>query len=78
MSLSTPKKTHKQQWDEAKRNVTAKDWARLDFYRATQFASHPYSPNNPSNPYAQPHSVKGAKPKQEQSSSDNPSEIESG
>lgn len=48
------KKTHKQQWDEAQRKMTARDWASSNPYRITQRETHPYDPNNPNNPYASP------------------------
>ena len=81
MSRSATKKTHKQRWDEAQREMTARDWAGSNPYRITRRETHPYDPNNPNNPYASPRissSEMSEKPKRQQSSHDNPSEIKSG
>lgn len=52
MSLRTPKKPHKHMWEEAQRIAHSAQFADVNPYRSAQNVSHPYSPNNPSNPYA--------------------------
>ena len=79
MSIKAPKKTHKQKWDDVQRNVASREWADSKPYMRTRTTSHPYDPNNPSNPYAlKPSSEKSTSLRQEQSSRDNDSIIRSG
>lgn len=46
-----PKKTHKQQWDEAQRGLAAKERVVPNPYRVSRNTPHPYDPLNPGNPY---------------------------
>lgn len=52
MSQRTPKKPHNQMWEEAQRVAHSARFYDVNPYRSAQKESHPFSPNNPSNPYA--------------------------
>ena len=66
MPLEAAKKTHQQQWDEAQRILSTKESGNSNPYRITRLTTHPYAPNNSSNPYAhKPHSQVNSGTKQE-------------
>lgn len=52
MSLSAPKKSHKQKWDDVQRSIAFREWADSNPYIRARTSTHPFDPNNVNNPYA--------------------------
>lgn len=76
MSLSAPKKSHKQKWDDVQRSIASREWADSNPYMRARTSTHPYDPNNVNNPYARkPKSAKRSSPQREQSCKDNDSTV---